>query len=197
MDVMMRYPNLLNGELVRLTAEEPDLIAEMEVKWSRNSEYVRLLESWPARLFSRQKYKEWLDKWIEGEPGYGFGIRTLEGDRLIGQIGLDGVDWTNGDAFVGIAIGERDDWGRGYGTDAMRVLVRYAFLEMNLRRLSLTVFEYNPRAVRSYEKVGYKIEGRQRGALNREGRRWDIIFMGILRDEWLPAEFAAAGISGG
>jgi len=86
-------------------------------------------------------------------------IRTLDGDCLIGEIGLDGIKYTHGDAFVGISLGERDFWGKGYGTDAMRVLLRFAFTELNLRRVSLDVFEYNPRAVRSYEKVGFVVEG--------------------------------------
>ncbi|HXQ36514.1 MAG TPA: GNAT family protein, partial [Anaerolineales bacterium] len=80
---------------------------------------------------------------------------------------------------------ERDFWGRGYGTDVMKVILRYAFMEINLRRVTLSVFEYNPRAVRSYEKAGFVHEGRMRQFLNREGKRWDMLFMGILRDEWI------------
>jgi RimJ/RimL family protein N-acetyltransferase len=66
----------------------------------------------------------------------------------------------------------------------MRVMLRYAFRELNLHRVTLTVFEYNPRAIRSYEKAGFVVEGRLRNWLNREGRRWDMIHMGILREEW-------------
>ena len=67
----------------------------------------------------------------------------------------------------------------------MKVVLRYAFTELNLQRLTLTVFEYNPRAVRAYEKTGFRHEGRLRQFLNREGRRWDMLFMGILRHEWM------------
>ena len=66
----------------------------------------------------------------------------------------------------------------------MRVIQRYAFEELNLHRLSLTVFEYNQRAIRSYEKAGFTVEGRVRKFLNREGKHYDMIFMGILREEW-------------
>ncbi len=85
---------------------------------------------------------------------------------------------------MGIGLGERKYWSKGYGTDAMRIILRYAFTELNLHRVSLDTFEYNPRAIRSYEKAGFKIEGRVRQLLNREGRRWDVIYMGILREEW-------------
>jgi RimJ/RimL family protein N-acetyltransferase len=94
------------------------------------------------------------------------------------------VQWTHGDTFVGIGIGEPDYRGKGYGTDAMRVILRFAFMELNLHRVSLDVFEYNPRAIRSYEKAGFVIEGRKRRVVNRDGRRWDDIYMGILREEW-------------
>jgi RimJ/RimL family protein N-acetyltransferase len=104
---------------------------------------------------------------------------------VIGFIGLFELYKTHGDAMVAIALGERKFWGNGYGTDAMRVMLRYAFNELNLRRLGLIVFEYNPRAIRSYEKVGFSYEGRVRGAIQRDGKRWDFLYMGILRDEWL------------
>ncbi len=104
---------------------------------------------------------------------------------MIGFTGLDGGAFPKGDTFVGIGIGERDFWGKGYGTDAMKVILRYAFQELNMRRVSLTTFEYNPRAVGSYEKAGFVHEGQARRFLLREGRRWDLLFMGILREEWL------------
>jgi RimJ/RimL family protein N-acetyltransferase len=67
----------------------------------------------------------------------------------------------------------------------MNVLLRFAFTEANLRRVTLTVFEYNPRAIRSYEKAGFHHEGQMRKVLNKEGRRWDMLYMGILREQWL------------
>jgi RimJ/RimL family protein N-acetyltransferase len=70
----------------------------------------------------------------------------------------------------------------------MKVILRYAFRELNLRRVALDTFEYNPRAIRSYEKIGFVHEGRAREYLWRDGRRWDLIFMGILREEWLATD---------
>ena len=108
----------------------------------------------------------------------------IEDARLIGEISLDGVQWHHGDTFIAIGIGERDYWNRGYGTDAMRVMLRYAFCELNLHRISLNVFGYNYRALSMYEKIGFQHEGRQREYLYRDGRRWDLIYMGILNSEW-------------
>lgn len=179
--------SLYRGELVRFVAPDPQQAAGKLAKWMRDSEFVRLLDTDPARLLSVDKYKEWLEKDLVEEQKNDelfFLIQTLEEARNIGLIGLDGIRWTHGDAWVGIGLGERDYWGKGYGTDAMRILQRYAFEELNLHRLSLSVFEYNPRAMRSYEKAGFVLEGRARQFLNRDGRRYDLIFMGILREEW-------------
>ena len=177
---------MLEGNLVRLTVEEPAVSAVAFAHWSHDSEYLRLLDSSPTNLFSEKQLIDWIQKDQEKEPPafYTFQIRTLEDDCLVGFIGLDGTAFPHGDMFVGIGLGEREFWGRGYGTDAMKVILRFAFHEMNLRRISLNTFEYNPRAIRSYEKAGFIHEGRVKKYLWREGQRWDLIYMGILREEW-------------
>ena len=180
--------DLFHGDLVRLTAEEPEILAPLESQWSADSEYSRLLDWDPAHRFSAKNSQKWIEKQYEKEDNYFFAIRTLDGDRIIGGIGLDGIRWTHGDCFVGIGLGEREFWGKGYGTDAMKIILRYAFTELNLERVTLDVFEYNQRGVHSYEKAGFILEGRQRGQILREGRRWDVIYMGILRQDWLKLE---------
>lgn len=182
----MKANDLFRWERVLLSAEDPEKILEYMSKWNRDSEYWRLAMDEPALWWSRRENKEYLEKELLDDDlsQCFFMIRTLEDDRVIGDIGLDGILWNHGDAWVGIGIGEKDYWGKGYGTDAMRVILRYAFTELNLHRVSLTVFEYNPRAIRSYEKAGFVPEGREREAVFRSGKRWDMIFMGILREEW-------------
>lgn len=178
--------DLYTGKLVRLKAVDSQKLAEALTRWGRDSEYWRLLSTGPAGQYTLKGTKEWLDKSLEKDPPSEliFQIHTLEDDRLIGESGFDGIRWQHGDTFIGIGLGERDDWGKGYGTDAMRVMLRYAFTELNLHRVSLDAFAYNPRAIRSYEKVGFKQEGRARQFMLREGRRWDLIFMGITRFDW-------------
>lgn len=178
--------NMLIGTSVRLEVSEPKELAEAITRWSGDSEYHRLLDSEPANRFSAKKLTEWIEKDQEKDPRpfYGFTIRILKSNRMVGFVGLDANTYPHGDAFVGIGIGERDFWDKGYGTEAMRLILRFAFRELNLRRVSLDTFEYNPRAIRSYEKAGFVHEGRARDFLYREGNRWDLIFMGILREEW-------------
>ena len=171
---------------MRLTAVDPGVAAKTHVGWGRDSEYRRLLDDGPPWLWSQHAIEAWIIKNQDGPAGssYEFDLRTLQDDRLIGFIGLSLDHKSHGEAWVGIGIGARDDWGKGYGTDAMETVLRYAFEELNLHRVSLDVFENNPRARRSYVKAGFSVEGRERQALHRDGRRSDIIVMGILRDEW-------------
>lgn len=185
--------DIYRGELVRLAMESTDDWAKALARWERDTEYHRLADSEPASLWSEKKHKEWIEKRLDRDPNefFPFSIRTLAEDRLIGEITLS-VNWVDSNAWVGIIIGERDCWGKGYGTDAMRVLLAYAFTELNLFRVTLGVHAYNPRAIRSYEKAGFKIEGVMRGETFREGRRTDGLYMGILREEWLAQPGGAA-----
>jgi RimJ/RimL family protein N-acetyltransferase len=179
--------DVLTGKLVRLSAFDPEEMSKAFQRWNRNSEYVRLLDSSARPMFSPKATQKWMEKELaEMSPAsHYFSIRTLADDKLIGEIGLDVINWMSRDAFVGLGIGEPEYWSKGYGSDVMNVLLRFAFTEVNLKRVTLTVFEYNPRAIRSYEKAGFRHEGRKRQSLHREGKRWDELYMGILREEWL------------
>jgi RimJ/RimL family protein N-acetyltransferase len=187
--------DLLHGELVRLTAENPEVMAVRLFRWNQDTEWFRFLDTDPPRLFSEKKVKEFQEKELEKDHPHElfFNIRTLKDDTLIGFVGLFDLLMHHGDSFVAIALGERKFWGNGYGTDAMQVMLRYSFNELNLRRVGLIVFEYNPRAIRSYEKVGFIPEGRIRGAILREGRRWDWLYMGLLREEWMANQASRIG----
>ena len=182
--------DIYRGELVRITAEEPEALAKVEVRWQGDSEFHRLAGSEPAMMESEKKLKEWFEK--RNEDGftpkrYSFSVRTLDDDKNIGFFGL-WVNLIHSEAWVGIGIGEREYWGKGYGTDMMKLCLRYAFTELNVHRVSLGVHTYNPRALRSYEKAGFQLEGRTRKDILREGKRTDSLWMGILRDEWLQMQ---------
>ena len=190
--------DIFSGQFVRLSAYDPEEMGKAYSRWNRNSEYFRLLNSSSRPMQSPKMAAKWMEEEVgEMSPAsYYFTIRTLEDDKLIGELGLDVVDWSGRDAFVGLGIGETEYWSKGYGTDVMNILLRFAFTEINLKRVTLTVFEYNPRAIRSYEKAGFQHEGRLRKALNKEGKRWDMLYMGILREEWLERN-NAQGIAPG
>lgn len=191
--------DVLTGKLVRLSAFDPEEMSKAFPRWDLNSEYQRLLNSSIHPMQSSKAALQWMEE-EAGEPspaGHFFGIRTLAEDSLIGELGLEIVTWPGRDAYVAIGIGEPEYWSKGYGTDAMNILLRFAFTEVNLKRVTLSVFEYNARAVRSYEKAGFRHEGRTRKVLSKEGKRWDILHMGILRGEWMELNhFAPSAVPG-
>ena len=179
--------DIFKGKLVCLSAFDPEELAKAYSTWTRDSELQRLFDAGASRLHSTKVGTDFFEKIVkENVPAnHFFSIRRLDDDRLLGDINLDVInEWGSRDAFVGLGIGDREDWGKGYGTDAMKIMLRFAFTELNLRRVTLTVFEYNPRAINTYEKVGFRHEGRMRGALLRDGKRWDMFYMGILAEEW-------------
>ena len=106
------------------------------------------------------------------------------GGRPIGDVRLLEIDTTHGRAELGIAIGEKDSWDRGYGTDAIRRVLRFAFQELGLRRVWLITDADNARGIRCYQKCGFVQEGFLRGHRLRYGRPLDMLAMGVLREEW-------------
>lgn len=115
----------------------------------------------------------------KGEAGY----------EPIGSTGFHQVNWRDRSAEVGIVVGEKALWNQHYGGDAMRLMLRHGFQDLNLNRISLDVYVSNPRAVRSYERVGFVVEGRKRQAVFRAGSYQDVLIMAVLRSEWTDSDF--------
>lgn len=174
--------NVWQGKLVRLAALNVEVDAVSDVRWERDSAFHRLASPSPAYPITLKQVRQLYEE--HGPNNFSFAIRTLSDDRMIGYIGLWIGSWASGEAWVGIGIGERSDWGKGFGTDAMRVILRYAFTELNLYRVSLDALGSNARAIRSYEKCGFVHEGELREAARYDGQYLSEVYMGILREEW-------------
>jgi RimJ/RimL family protein N-acetyltransferase len=183
----MLTDQLFEGQLIRFAPPDADRDAEIVSKWTHDLDYLRLLSADVARPLSpyqiKKQYEEW-EKDVEKHNAFHFAVRLKEDNRLIGAVRLFRVEWTHATASVQIGIGDRNDRGRGYGTEALRMLLRYAFDELNLYRLSASTVEYNTGAVRFFERAGFVVEVRRRQAIQRDGRRWDLLMLGLLRDEW-------------
>jgi RimJ/RimL family protein N-acetyltransferase len=120
----------------------------------------------------------------QGKDRYSFLICLVDGERPIGQISLFALDLQHGSAELGIFIGEPDEWGKGYGTDAVNALVDFGFGELRLERIWLNVWTENERARRAYEKAGFVLEGTLRNDRYEGGRFTSGNVMSLLRDEW-------------
>jgi len=172
----------IQGKRVRLRAIERSDIPTF-VRWLNDPEVIQYLLMYMP--FSQAEEERWFENHLNDSHSHIFGIETAEG-KLIGNIGIEQIDWKDRKAVLGIVIGEKDYWGQGYGTDAIRTLLRFAFATMNLNRVQLSVFDQNERAQRCYHKCGFKPEGRLRQAHFSGGRYHDELVMGILRQEFEP-----------
>ena len=144
-----------------------------------------------------------------GPESLSLAVHVRATDRLIGTCALSQLDSDNGSALFHITIGEKDVWGRGYGTEATRLMLDHAFGTLSLHRIGLSVFSFNERAIRSYRSCGFVVEGRAREAIWRDGRWWDEVSMSVLESDWrairegtapmpgwAPAEAETAGVGG-
>ena len=185
----MITPNLLRGEKVRLTAVTSADLATI-TRWWADPDFMRLYNTDPAAPRNEDQLSRRFELSQTSNEAFLFAIRPLGGtspaddDTLIGLLELDGVDWANRTTFVSIGIGDAAHRGQGYGADAMRVGLRFAFHELNLHRACLTVFSYNEDAIALYERLGFTREGSYREHLERDGRRYDMYLYGLLRPEW-------------
>lgn len=148
-----------------------------------DGEYLRLLDAATAYPRGVRELGTWLSE-QRGPTSFPFAIRDLGDDRLIGYAAIDGVLWNQRNAWVTLAIGAPADRGRGYGQEALELLLGFAFGELNLRCLNITVFAYNAAAIRLYERMGFRREGSMREFLERDGEIFDMHFYGLLRSEW-------------
>jgi RimJ/RimL family protein N-acetyltransferase len=132
-----------------------------------------------------KKEYESLEKEIEEEKNlFYFTIRDREDDHLIGKAMLEWIDWTNGNGYLRLGIGSKTDRGRGFGTQALGLLLRFAFAELNLFRVTIVVPEYNQAAIALVRKFGFVEEVRRRQAMLRDDRVWDLLVFGLLHSEW-------------
>jgi RimJ/RimL family protein N-acetyltransferase len=179
---------LFEGQDVRFGPIDHEKDPQIESKWTHDSEFMRMYETDPARPMSVAMVKkayEKLEKEIEEEKNmFFFAIRIREDDRLIGKALVHRVEWSNGNGFIRLGIGLKDDQRKGYGSQALQMLLRFVFAELNLFRISAAVPEYNDGAIALFKKFGFVEEVRRRQALDRDGRRWDMLVFGLLKDEW-------------
>lgn len=162
--------------------------AEIESKWTHDSDFMRMMETTPARPMSAamiKKQYEKLEKQVEEEKNlFHFMIRARADDRLIGKAAIQSIEWTNGNGWIRLGIGAADDRRKGYGTQALSMLLRFAFAELNFFRVAAVVPEYNEAAIALLQKFGFVQEVCRRKSLERDGRRWDLYVFGLLQDEW-------------
>jgi RimJ/RimL family protein N-acetyltransferase len=174
---------MLKGDRVLLGPLKREYI-ESYLKWMNNPKLTQYLLIY--RPLTREMEEDWYNSLKNRDHFFIFAILIHNQDnneKLIGNCSID-VDWKNRVGNCGIMIGEIENQGKGYGTEAMQLLVDYGFKTLNLNRIQLETYDFNKRAFQSYKKVGFKEEGIRREAIFKKGEYHDVIMMGILKEEW-------------
>jgi len=175
-------PEALEGRTVVLRRHHARNVAAF-ARWYADPEVARLTryQDGPMRPDDIRRFFE---ARVAGAGSLALAVHLRGSDRLIGTCAFSQLDGDNGSALFHITIGERDCWGRGYGTEATALMLEHAFGTLGLHRVALAVFAFNERAIRAYRGVGFVVEGRSREAIWRDGRFCDEIQMSILEPEW-------------
>ena len=171
---------MYEGELVRLRAfDNGDLMHCLS--YSNDYEVMRGASGailYPSTVEDEARTMGNSTSFTQGE--YQFAIETLEKRQFIGKCGFVKINWKNRVGELAILIGEKQLHGRGYGADAIRTLCRFGFEEMNLHKIKATVFAFNEKALRCYEKCGFIREGLLKEEIFREGKYHDVVIMGLI-----------------
>jgi len=154
--------------------------AEKFTGWLNDLEVTENLSLYPQAI-SLEGEKDILGRVASG---HNYSIIDIATNELLGNCGFVSVDHLNQTAEVGIFIGNKDYWSKGYGSEALRLLMDFGFKALNLHNIGLTAYSFNKRAIKCYEKIGFRLMGKRRQALLRGKDRFDIIHMDILRSEF-------------
>ncbi len=175
--------NLLEGKNIRLTALKDEDNETLE-QWFNNMNFMRNYDILPAFPQSRRGIEELINYYANNNERILLGIRLKDNNTLIGVAGFDDILWNNDTAFLFIGVGDMEYRGKGYGKEAINLLVDYGFNELNFYKLQLNVIQYNRAAINLYEGIGFIKEGTYRQYVLRDGQRFDLYLYGLLKDEW-------------
>ncbi len=180
---------MIYAKRIRLRAAEREDIP-MFAAWLNDPEVVQFLSM--NLPMSRAEEENWFDQMLKSpkaEHVLVIEAQTESGWKPIGNTSFMDINWVNSHAEIGIFIGEKDYWNRGYGRETMKLMLRHGFQTLNLNRVYLKVFDENVRGIRAYENAGFVHEGRLRQDLFRGGQYHDLLIMSVLRTEWQDSDF--------
>jgi RimJ/RimL family protein N-acetyltransferase len=179
---------LFEGCLVRLGQIDHENDTQVISRWTHDGGFMRMMYTDPMHPLAPWQVKnemEKLEKRIEEERNlFHFRIRAREDGRLLGIAEINYISWTNGSGYIRLGIGTPSDRRQGYGSETLTMLLYYAFVELNLYRLSAQIPSYNLPAQALFQACGFKEEVRRRHALNRDCELWDLLHYGLLAEEW-------------
>jgi len=175
---------MIYGERIRFRGVERSDVS-LFYEWLNDPQVLDGLSIYlPLSMQDEEKWFEGATQRPQAEKPLAIEIRDGDGWRLVGDCAFFDFDWTSRCAEFGIVIGDKSVWDQGYGTEAVRLLLRHGFETLNLNRIFLRVFDDNQRAIRAYQKAGFTHEGTLRQAVYKNGQYHDLHVMSVLRSEW-------------
>ena len=174
---MAHYKKIIGNKCYLSPIDRADV--EEFTKWVNDLEVTRTLSIFNLNI----NYDVELDIIDKISKDHNYSIIDIKNDKLIGIVGLSNIDYLHRTAEIGIFIGDKSYWNKGYGEEAMKLLLKYSFSYLNLRNVMLRVYSYNHSAIKCYEKIGFKMIGKRRNAIQFDMKEHDIIFMDILNNE--------------
>jgi diamine N-acetyltransferase len=175
---------MIYGKRIRLRAVEREDLPKF-VEWMNDPEVTTgLLLRLPLSMAEEQRWFEGLAQRPPAERVLAIEIRDGDTWRMIGTTAFHEINTVDREAEFGISIGDKSAWNQGYGAETTQLMLRHGFETLNLNRIYLHVHADNPRAIRTYEKVGYVHEGCMREAVYKRGQYHDVHIMSVLRSEW-------------
>jgi RimJ/RimL family protein N-acetyltransferase len=150
------------------------------VKWLNDENIYKFLQT--RKRLTLNDEKKWIKNELKLKPNKNFAIETVEGLH-IGSTGLK-INYDHNRAIFGIFIGEKKYWNQGLGSEAARLIIEYGFGKLKLHRIELGVLSYNPRAIKVYKRLGFKLEGCKRDYIKFKGKYYDDFNMSMLEKEW-------------
>ena len=175
----MKYFKKIEGERLYLSPINPDDF-ELFTEWVNDPDVAKYV-SQHRKVLSLNAEKDFLE--VLSKDGYNFSIVLKENNQLIGSIGFPKFNLIDGTAEIGLLIGPKDQKGKGYGPEAMELLINYGFNTLNLMNIELGVYAFNDRGIKAYKKIGFKEYGRRTKAKFSDGQYHDLIMMEILNDK--------------
>lgn len=166
---------------IHLTKIEKEDMKDL-YRWFSNEEFLKYYDYYPPVPLSQKQVDEMFDYYEKSKKSQVFAIKS-EG-VIIGVAGFDDIIEENRVATLFIGLGDESSRGRGYGREAMRLLLDYGFNNLNFHRIQLNVLEFNEKAIILYERCGFKREGIFREFVLRDGRRYNLLLYGLLKSEW-------------
>lgn len=189
----MNARQLFQGARVRLDAFDPEKDAATLSAWSHDLDYARRMNAEPYPFTSsaaRKRIEAWAEE-SDKRESISLALRRTDGARLLGTLRIEHIVWPHRNAQLRLGIGAAVDRGQGLGKEALDLVLRYCFDELNMHRLGASIQSHNPEALRFFERAGFVEEARLRSAFGWNGARWDDVWLGLLRSDWAKTQTEA------